>query len=261
MVFPERQMAVESDGAVLQAVVCGEAPQGDCVVMCYPLFEERKHVQRAYVTLARALARRSIASIRFDYFACGNSPGRFDEATLRRWVCDTIAVLDVAAAWRPRRVMALGLRMGANIALVAAQARDTCQGLLLWNPLTDTRAYLAGEYRRNGIRDMLYSAHGSKPLLHQAHDQVHDIAGYPVGGGLIAELQSGMLNVSQTSALAERIRWGVIGPPEARSIASMPPGGLEVIRAGGAPFWQTSDGGDFDGFVARSVEHFVGWAD
>ena len=261
MIFPERQIAVEGYGAVLQAVVCGEVSQGDCVVMCYPLFEERKHVQRAYVSLARALARRSIASIRFDYFACGNSPGRFDEATLSQWVCDTIAVMDVVAAWRPGRVMAMGLRMGANIALAAAQARETCQGLLLWNPVGDTRVYLAGEYRRNGIRDMLYSAGGPKPSAPQAHDQVHDIAGYPVGGGLIGELQSGILNVSEPPSPTERIRWGVIGSPGAMSIASMSMGGLEAIRAGGSPFWQTSDGGDFDGFVSLSVEHFAGWAD
>jgi pimeloyl-ACP methyl ester carboxylesterase len=254
----EQQITINSgNGSALQAVVCGAPQGGACVVMCYPLFEERKHAQRAYVAVARALAGRSIASIRFDYYACGNSQGRFSEATLSRWISDTVAVFEAAAVMRSRRIMAVGLRLGANVALAAARVNDLCQDLLLWNHVRDTRRYLAHEFRRNCIRNMLYSARGPQGFSTQADSEVCDIAGYPAGRRLIAELQSGMPTDLTALPWDKRIYLGTVAASEARGIDAESSAIRGALRACGDSFWNAPNASDFGDFVMRTVEHFA----
>ncbi|MFA6133470.1 MAG: hypothetical protein WC869_05590 [Phycisphaerae bacterium] len=239
-------------GHVLHAVACQPADPRACVVMCYPLFEERKYAQRAYVTLARMLAARSIASLRFDYFACGNSEGHFREATLERWISDAACAME-SAGGMAGAVMAMGLRMGANIAWAAAERTPGCRRLLLWDRIEDTSRYLASERRRNGIRDM-FARRAETPSTARQGESC-DLAGYEVGAALCEEFEAGP-TAPASQARDARIMPARTRPPHADSESD----DADAIVARCAPFWSLPDA-DFRPFVLQSADYFAGVAE
>jgi pimeloyl-ACP methyl ester carboxylesterase len=75
------------------------------------------------------------AYTRFDYFAHGQSSGRFEDGTIGRWAEDAIAVLD-AATQGPQ--VLVGSSMGGWIMLLAARARpERVKGLVGIAPAPD----------------------------------------------------------------------------------------------------------------------------
>ncbi|MDB5407296.1 MAG: alpha/beta hydrolase [Rhodospirillales bacterium] len=71
-------------------------------------------------SLAAFCAARGQAYLRFDHFAHGASPGRWDEATIGRWAADLVAVLDELTEG-PQ--ILVGSSMGGWLMLLAAKAR------------------------------------------------------------------------------------------------------------------------------------------
>jgi pimeloyl-ACP methyl ester carboxylesterase len=75
-------------------------------------------------TKAEALYRHALATgrsfVRFDYSGHGDSGGRFEEATVGRWLAETLAVLDEATEG-PQ--VLVGSSMGGWMALLAARER------------------------------------------------------------------------------------------------------------------------------------------
>jgi alpha-beta hydrolase superfamily lysophospholipase len=113
------------------------------VLLCPPLGQDLVRCHRIYRQLARMLATRGIAALRFDYHGTGDSTGASIEVDWTRCIAGT---LDAARELRTlsgcEYVTGFGARLGGSVALAAcAQARFA--ELLLWDPVLDGTIHAA----------------------------------------------------------------------------------------------------------------------
>jgi pimeloyl-ACP methyl ester carboxylesterase len=114
------------------------------VVLCNPFGYEALCVHRGWRELAEALAVRGMPTLRFDYPGTGDSSGsEEDPQRLRAWL-DSIKA---AAAWLRAetgvtRLSFCGLRLGATLAALAAEALGDIENLVLLAPVSSGRSYL-----------------------------------------------------------------------------------------------------------------------
>lgn len=173
-------------------------PLGSLLV-CNPLFEERKPAQRILVETARALCQAGYAVLRFDYRGCGDSSGEFEAFSVPDWLAD----IESAAAFLKARVSApsagvLGLRLGAALALKAGSAKSLFDFAVLWEPVLQGREYLEQELRRKLMKEMMTFGRSqvSRDFLIQelAQGRTIDFDGHPVTPALHRDLGSLDLN-------------------------------------------------------------------
>jgi alpha-beta hydrolase superfamily lysophospholipase len=112
-------------------------------VICPPLGHEYTHSHRSLRYLADRLAGAGIPTLRFDYHGTGDAPGGdHDPQRLGAWIQsirDAIQTLRTESGCR--RVVVIGVRMGAALAVVASRGLHV-DGLVLWAPCTRGRAYV-----------------------------------------------------------------------------------------------------------------------
>ncbi len=145
--------------------------------------------------LARLLAARGMAVLRFDDRGCGDSPGSFADVGPPEWQADLMA----AAAWLRQRHPGvphvwLGVRLGALGALqAAATAAPEAQpdGLVLWEPVTGPD-FIRQLLQRHLVNDMLAYGRAQVPRreLEQrlAGGQTIDLDGFAWSGRQAADL-------------------------------------------------------------------------
>lgn len=166
------------------------APRG-VVLLCPPLFEERKASAGAFSRLAAALADAGLGTLRFDPAGTGDSPGAPSDATIEAWRANA---RDAAAAARAAGapVFVLGVRFGALLALEAL-AEASAVAVVLWEPVGDGAEALRQAVRRKLVNDMAAfgAAVASRASLDAAWDrgETVDLDGYPVS----AALRNGLL--------------------------------------------------------------------
>lgn len=98
---------------------------------------------------ARQLAARGVPALRFDYTGYGDSEGEFVDATPARMATDIEgAIAEAKRRSGARRVVLVGVRMGATLAAQVAGRRDDISELLLWEPLPDLWKYVFAELRQ-----------------------------------------------------------------------------------------------------------------
>jgi exosortase A-associated hydrolase 1 len=116
-------------------------PRGVLIVVGGPQYRAGSH--RQFTLLARYLAQRGIASLRFDYRGMGDSSGA--SRTFEGAEEDIRAAVDrlVERLPAPREVVIWGLCDAASAALIYAQADPRISGLILVNPWVRTEAGLA----------------------------------------------------------------------------------------------------------------------
>src|SRR4051812_24879615 len=124
-----------------------KAARQPAVVLCQPLGHEYLRAHRAFRNLGAALAAQGCHVLRFDYFGCGDSGGSGEQATVEQNLADLDAAIDeLKDTSGVARVSLVGLRFGATLAAHAASRRRDVERLVLWDPVSDGRAYL-GEVR------------------------------------------------------------------------------------------------------------------
>lgn len=142
----------ERDGTALFGVLHRPDSDGDrpAFVLCYPFQEEKLWVQRVFVNLARHLARRGHAALRFDYAGHGDSEGDFEASTVETRLQD-IAAATAFARERTgaRRVGLIGQRFGATLAALAAERDRSYSHVVLWDPILRGQAYMQETLRLN----------------------------------------------------------------------------------------------------------------
>ena len=142
----------EGDGrlyGIVHEAAAGQPPRVP-FVFCHPLGEEKLWSQRVFVTFARDLAARGHAVLRFDYRGNGDSSGAFEASSISTAREDLAA----AIAWFRQRTGAdtvglLGLRLGATLASVTADARADVGPVILWAPIVDGDKYVQELLRIN----------------------------------------------------------------------------------------------------------------
>lgn len=113
------------------------------VVYCLPVGYEAVAGYDACRELAERLTDRGLAGLRLDYPGTGNS---FGDGTHASGLSDWVAAVGEAAAQLRRagveQVFAVGLRLGATVAGLAASAADAFDGVVLVEPVLSGRQYV-----------------------------------------------------------------------------------------------------------------------
>lgn len=136
---------------IYQPVHIHQPPVG--VLICNPFGQEAIRAQRSLRVVAERLARQAIPSLRFDYFGTGDSPGEDGCGHLTRWRQDILlADVHLRQISGCQRIVWLGLRLGATLALQAASLLGDLphpHRIILWEPVLDGPAYLNHLARMN----------------------------------------------------------------------------------------------------------------
>jgi pimeloyl-ACP methyl ester carboxylesterase len=113
-------------------------------LVCYPLCQEYLSAHRTCRQLAGMLSEAGFPTLRFDYFACGDSGGSTDQACLEGWLENISAAAEqIKAKSNASRLCLVGLRFGATLATVAALRNSSIDSLVLWDPIVKGTDYLA----------------------------------------------------------------------------------------------------------------------
>lgn len=165
------------------------ATPAGAILICDPLFEERKAAQRPLVEAARTLCGAGWSVLRFDYRGCGDSPGNFEDFTVDDWIADTTAALNLLRQRFPEAPLGLlAVRFGAVPALYAAATAEKLKFVVLWEPAANGPEYLRQELRKKLMKEMVTFG-GSR----QTRDE------------LVAELQAGGMVDCDGYALTSRL--------------------------------------------------------
>ena len=160
-----------------------------CAVFCNPFGDERRSSCLAMTRLARGLAQQGWPVLRFDYWGCGESPGDSAQATVLTGIEDVrSAAVFLRARTGCRSVCLLGLRLGATMAVQAAQRMPECSALALVEPVSNGASYVRNELRRRQVRRMITTGGGRPEAQHEAPEVV-DLDGYAVSRRTLGQIQ------------------------------------------------------------------------
>lgn len=172
---------------------CYHAPPGlpirsAAVLLCAPHGHEYTRAHRALRFLADRLAAAGFPTLRFDYRGCGDSALDSSDGTLDHWVEDIAAATETC---RERsgleRVCAIGLRLGASLALQAQASRKLFDSLVLWDPIVSGGAHLTELARQH--TDMMRSIPGVGSWGDSEAD-LGELLGFEYSHALIDQLQA-----------------------------------------------------------------------
>jgi len=105
------------------------------VLFCHGFTGSRVGSHRIAFLMSRALERRGIASLRFDFAGCGESDGSFEEATLEKEIEEATTALRWLEGNRKLdlgRLGLLGISLGGSVAAVLAGRNPRVRSLVLW---------------------------------------------------------------------------------------------------------------------------------
>lgn len=142
------------------------------VVFCPPFGAEYAHTHRAARLLAQRLAAVGYDVLRFDYYGTGDSSGDDHEFTPEGAVEDALAAVDEAKDLSgARRVMLVGMRHGAAVALRVAARVGGVDRLVLWEPVVDPAAIAA----ESPTADTLILVSANSEEHHRLRDQLAQV--------------------------------------------------------------------------------------
>jgi hypothetical protein len=116
---------------------------GHAVLLCYPGIQEYNMTHWAYRKLGTLLAGQGFPSLRFDYFATGDSMGDASEGDPDEWVRNiwsaAAKLKDLSGA---SCISVVGMRLGATLAAAACSEGLAVRNLVLWDPVVHGHDYL-----------------------------------------------------------------------------------------------------------------------
>ena len=173
-----------------------EREGGTAVLICPPFGQESIRAHRLFRVLADRLARAGVATLRFDYHGCGDSPGDDAQGELEGWRRDVgVAHDELKRLSGAMHVVWLGARLGASLAVLAARSgRSDPTRLLLWDPVIDGARYLS-QLRARHVEALersfvLPDPSWRRALVRQPDAPVTELIGYEVSTALDAQLRA-----------------------------------------------------------------------
>ncbi len=120
-------------------------------VLCNPWGSEAVHAHRSLRALAARLAMSGCHTLRFDYFATGDSAGDSSQGYMAGWETDVVAAIDeLRDIIGPLPVALVGLRLGAVIgARAVEQRREVVESMVMWDPIRSGEDYWSRLLFRN----------------------------------------------------------------------------------------------------------------
>ncbi len=190
----EEPIRFRAAGRELTGILHAPASPRSAVLVVHPFAEEKKFSHRVLVELARALASKDIATLRFDLSGEGDSSGESEDATLDAWLEDIAAArAELAKRFPAAALTLLGLRLGATLAL-ASVAQSPTAAVVLWEPILSGAKYVDEILRRRMIKEMMTTgkkATGRDAVLAQIQaDGFLDLDGLAIGKKLIEGISS-----------------------------------------------------------------------
>jgi uncharacterized protein len=154
-------------------------PFRDCgVVLCYPMGQEYIRAHRTYRQLAVRLCTAGFPVLRFDLYGCGDSSGDCEQGQIGQWLADlSSAVEAITARGNLVNICLVGLRLGGTLAAMAGATRGNIDGLVLWDPVINGKAY---------VEELLRSA-APPPRLTTENDL--DLSGFPLTHTMRTDLE------------------------------------------------------------------------
>lgn len=150
------------------------------VLIVSPFGREYLRAHRALRELAESLSQEGLTSLRFDHYGCGDSAGEGEEADLDQWVGDVeVAAEELADGATTRDISAVGLRLGAALAVLAAERRGArFSRLVLWEPVVVGARYLE---ELSVLQEAWSASHPAPPGEARSEGEDEgDILGFPL---------------------------------------------------------------------------------
>ncbi len=150
-------------------------------MICAPLGYEELCAHRSLYELAEGLGRQGVPVLRFDYAGTGDSADPPEGPSLALWRANLAGAIDrLKAETGVTRIVLIGLRFGALMALDAASRSDVAR-LVLLAPPTGGRVH---------VRELKLLARIVGPLPQQSDADGLDLGGDRFSGALIREISA-----------------------------------------------------------------------
>ena len=213
-------------------------------VIVGPLLAELVANYRREVDLARSLARLGVAVRRFHFRGAGRSRGELADMTFDSMVADTIRVTeDFAAMTNIDQPVMVGTRLGG----VVAAAGSDGHGLVLWEPVLDTRRYFREIMQSLQLHALKEGQSGPTDSLESMLDAhgFADVFGYPIHRKLVDSLadidpMEILARVPQPTLVLRITPTGKLGSRYERLVAALAARGSDVqteLIAGQEAWW------------------------
>jgi len=181
---------------------CYHAPPGlpvrsTAVLLCAPHGHEYTRAHRALRFLGDRLAAAGFPTLRFDYRGCGDSALGPREGSLENWAEDVAAAGELCLEKsKSARLCAVGLRLGANLALRAGATRPLFESLVLWDPIVSGATLLRELARQH--RDMMRSIPGLGSWSESEVD-MSELLGFAYSRPLLQQLEAMRLDEASSN--------------------------------------------------------------
>ena len=201
---------------------CGASGFG--MVICKPFGNEAICSHSTVRTLAEAAAGLGIPTLRFDYIGTGDSPDlELNSDQVTAWAADVVAAIEeLKRRTGVERVVLLGIRLGALLALQTAQNSAAVTALVLLAPVLSGKRYLR-ELRTTNLASASGSANAGEIGAHGTQ------GGGGVGNADIVEAAGFAISAESTVTLSQ-IDWNSATAPPVERMLIIDDTGLALAR-------------------------------
>jgi exosortase A-associated hydrolase 2 len=208
------------------------------LVIAPPFAEEMNKCRRMWSLLATQLGAAGIATFIPDLHGTGESDGDFADARWDHWREDLRAACRYARDAGAQRIVLLGVRLGALLALDLARSEPgVAQRLVFWQPVASGQQHLNQFLRLKlaaGLRQAAATKETTTTLRERlARGERLEVAGYELSQPLVAAIDALEATVL-TAPGAPRIDWLEASTADPPALLPASERTLEKLRATGA---------------------------
>ncbi|GGA81145.1 serine aminopeptidase domain-containing protein [Puia dinghuensis] len=168
-----------------------EVLTGQAFVFLNPILDEKKKVHNFQAEVARALCGCGYMVFRFDYYGTGDSGGELFELDLNETMNDMLFLLEyIKSLHTITDLRLLGIRFGADLAVLLAEKQRQINGLFLIEPLTDGSRYLMEQRLRRRLFYKLKQITDPEEYFMIDDVPYEDFQGFPLSSSNIAFIES-----------------------------------------------------------------------